>query len=184
MAAQMEPPIRLGNDVGELLRTPSQSEVPLLLVPLRVTHLAEESRPSELLSAGRHRAQIGCRLGAKRIPELVRIAGSKSRVAQPDFGGADYACGDEETPEQVIPDHPELAEVHLRILVLALVMPAVHFGSTDHVAERPHPVVEIGMLEGKVHRQEGKPESHRGSRGAQQHQRSKPGPAMMAAWSG
>jgi|GEM_PF-4017271 hypothetical protein len=39
-----------------------------------------------------------------------------------------------ESSEKLIPNHPKLAKVDLRILVLFLVMPAVDFGYTENIS--------------------------------------------------
>lgn len=48
-----------------------------------------------------------------------------------------------EGSEQLIPDHPEFAEVHLRVLVFALMVPTMNFGNSQNRSEYANGIIEV-----------------------------------------
>lgn len=54
-----------------------------------------------------------------------------------DADRPEQRTGSMERAERVIPQHPELAEVHLCVREALTVVPAVDFSDTDEVAQRP-----------------------------------------------
>lgn len=59
--------------------------------------------------------------------------------------------------EKPIPNEQDLAEINLGVLVVTLVVPSVHFRDAEQAAEWSERVVDIGVLESEMHRQDRKP---------------------------
>ncbi len=71
--------------------------------------------------------------------------------------------------KQMIPNHPELAEVDLGVFIVPLVMPAVNFRDAEQTAEGPETVVEIGVLKRQVDGDDREPAADRNRRRTQHH---------------
>lgn len=111
------------------------------------------------------------RVGAERIRQLLgKTVGDRITL---NADRTKRRVGPMEGSEAVVPDQPELAEVDLGVIEALPMVPAVDFGDTDEVAERPQ-VVQVGMLEREVHSEDCQPPAQNFGRGAEQAQHQQP----------
>ena len=59
--------------------------------------------------------------------------------------------------QQPVPEQQELAEIHLGVLEVALVVPAVHLRHRQQPPQRAEIVVQVGVLKREVHGEQGEP---------------------------
>ena len=81
----------------------------------------------------------------ERVAQLLPIGLWEPVIEQTDIIDADRFVSSVERAEQPIPQQKELAEVHLRVLEFALVVPAVQFRGTDQRTQHAEPIVDVGV---------------------------------------
>ena len=120
-------------------------------------------------------SRIGGASSKEGPPQLRQIGAGHRLFSEADVARPDTVLPMVKRTSQVIPQRPELAEVHLRVLVLALVMPAVDLGDAEQVAKGPEGEVEVRVLEGEVHGDDRHPSADRLRRRTEQDHRRDPG---------